>query len=245
MSTKIHGLVMNMPELIWGAHDVPLFGMSQDALLPQKGDEDIQPPLLPVLARGPTLPSQYFTYYLRKREKRYGFSTASLNNIATIHRRKKIVKDKSRKSELSWCVGLRIAHHDSSIEILGRWDPRDKHSISEIYDARKGFLTSVSFHMADFSEATIVESVTVEVTKAPWKFQPLDALSVVPMTPPDHRWNCGSAGDPPFSPGTRTFDCTQNSQVSSPNSFSRSWLGHSRSDNEFSEGRLVVHKSLR
>lgn len=213
---RVHGLVLNIPELIAGTHGAPILGVSQDTLPPGE-EEEIKPPLLQASVSGPTLPSPYFTCYLRKRQLRFGFSTASLNNVSTLHVRNRSVPSKSQKRR-SWCVGMCICHDDSSFEILGRWDPSDKQAISKIYDASEGYLKAVSFHMADYWKATIVKYVTVMVTDAPWESQPLpvDVSSLVPMDPPDHEWNCSSTGDPPFHPSTRTFDCTQGSQASSP-----------------------------
>lgn len=211
---RVHGLVLNIPELIAGTHGAPILGVSQDNLPPEEGEEEIKPPLLPAPASGPTLPSEYFTHYLRNRKRlRFGFSTASLNNVSTIYVRNKSILDKSRK-RMSWCVGMCICHEDSSIEILGRWDPRDKRSISKIYDASKGYLTSVSFRITNYYKATIVEYVTVVVTDAPGDSQPLALSSVVPMDPPEHLWNCFPADDASSNPSTRTFDCTQSSQAS-------------------------------
>lgn len=231
---------MNIPNCIWAGHVAPIFGVSQDAQTSQELDEEVQPPPLPVQVRGPTLPSPAFTYYLRKRGKRYGFSTASLNNIATIHVRKKNVP--SKRKSVSCCVGLRIVHHDSSIDILGRWDPRDKSSISKLYDASEGFLTRLSFHLTGFTKATIVEHITVEVTSNLWECQPMDPSLLVPANPPDHRWNCNPAQYPTSSTITRTFDCTRDSQVSNSNPCVRSHSS-SGSDDEFTAGCLVVYVS--
>lgn len=184
-SAKIHGLVITIPNCNWAGHVITMFGVSQDAQPLQELDKEVQPPLLPVHVRGPTLPSPAFTYYLRKRGKRYGFSTASLDNITTIYVRKKTVLSKSKS--VSWCVGLRIVRYDSSIDILGRWDPRDKSSISRIYDASDGFLTRLSFHLTTFTKATIVEHITIEVKDTLRECQPLDPSLLVPMDPPDHR----------------------------------------------------------
>lgn len=210
-SAKIHGLVMKVPHSTWAGHIIPMFGVSQDGLPSHEVGEEMHPPLLPVHVRGSTLPSPAFTYYLRKRDKRYGFSTASLDHIATIHVLKKALTSKSKL--LSWCVGLRIVHHDSSIDILGRWDPRDKNSISRLYDASEGFLTRISFTLTATSKATIVEHITVGVADTLWNCQSLDPSSLVSIDPPDHRWNC-SAPDQTSVRNTRTFDCTRSSQVS-------------------------------
>jgi hypothetical protein len=193
-----------------------MLGVSQDELNSEELNEEVKPPLLPVHVRGPTLPSPAFTYYLRKRKRRYGFSTASLNNIATIHVRKKPVLSRTLRG--SWCVGLRIVHHDSSIDILGRWDPRDKSSISRIYDTTKGFLTRLSFHLTTFTKATFVENITIEVKDTLREVQSLDASLFVPIEPPEHRWNCKSGQHPRSFKNTRVFDCTQDSQVRDYNS---------------------------
>lgn len=214
-SAKIHGLIINIPNCNWAGHISPMFGVSQDALPSQELDEKLQPPLLPVHIRGPTLPSPAFTYYLRTREKPYGFSTASLNNIATIHIRKKTVSSKTKI--IRWCVGMRIVHNDLSIDILGRWDPRDKSAILRIYDANEGFLTKLSFHLTTLAKRTIVERITVEVKDTLWESQSLDPSLLVPIDPPDHRWNCNPARYPKSLANTRTFDCTRDSQVSNFN----------------------------
>lgn len=214
-SAKIHGLVMDVRHCIRAGYINSMLGVSQDALLSQGLDEEMQPPLLPVHARGPTLPSPAFTHYLQKRKKRYGFSTASLDSIAALYVRKKTVL--SRTQSVDWCVGLRVVHHDSSVEILGRWDPRDKSSISKLYDTSEGFLTRLSFHLTTFTKATIVEHITVEVKDTLWECQSLDPSLLVPMDPPDYRWDCDPAQYPSSLTNTRTFDCTRDSQVSNSN----------------------------
>ncbi|KAJ0107604.1 hypothetical protein J7T55_007795 [Diaporthe amygdali] len=163
-------------------------------------DEAAKPPLLPIHAEGPTLPTLDFANHLRNQKTRYGFSTASLNDIATMHVRKKTIEAHSKR--VYGCAGLHIVHRDSSVEILGRWDPRDKACISKLYDASEGSLTRVTFHMGQAERATHVENITVGVTDNPWDCQPLDASLVVPMEPND----CGRDS------ATRTFDCTQDSQ---------------------------------
>ncbi|KAG8156322.1 hypothetical protein KVR01_013774 [Diaporthe batatas] len=209
-SAMIHGLVINITHCNWSGCIIPMFGVCQDGLPARELDDTVKPPLVPVHIRGPTLPSPSFTYHLRKRKKRYGFSTASLNNIATIHVRKRNVSFDSRR--VSWCVGLRIVHHDSTIDILGRWDPRQKMSISKLYDSDEGFLTRISFHLTEFTTRTIVEHITVGVADTLWDCQPLDPSSLVPMDPPDHSWRCNPAQYPTFPLKTRTFDCTEGSQ---------------------------------
>lgn len=202
--TKIHGLAFDIPKCCRGLNTIPFFGVSQDTSPAPDGDEAVKPPLLPIHAEGPTLPTLDFANHLRYQKTKYGFSTASLNDIATMHVRKKTIEAHSER--VYGCAGLHIVHRDSSVEILGRWDPRDKACISKLYDASEGSLTRVTFHMGQAERATHVENITVGVTDNPWDCQPLDASLVVPTEPDD----CERAS------ATRTFDCTQDSQVRSP-----------------------------
>lgn len=208
---KIHGLAFDVPEYAVHMKTIYGFGVSQDVSLQSDSDETDKPPLLPIHAKGPTLPTPEFTSYLRREKTGYGLSTASLNNITALHVRKKMVE-----TPTGWvrgCVGLQIVHLDSGIEILGRWDPRDKHSISKLYDSSEGILKTVTFHMVKIEREMHVENITVVVTDNPWDYQPMDSSTVVPMDPQNHPWD-GIDGE--FSTvltSTRIFDCSQGIQV--------------------------------
>ncbi|KAI7778154.1 hypothetical protein LA080_002580 [Diaporthe eres] len=204
-SAKIHGLAFDVPKYTCEMKTVYGFGVSQDATLQLGSDEADKPPLLPIHARGPTLPTPEFTNYLRREKTGFGLSTASLNNIKTLHVRKKMVETPT--GLVCGCVGLRIVHLDSSIETLGRWDPRDKHSISRLYDSSEGILKTVTFHMADVERATHVENITVGVTDSPW-----DSSMVVPVDPPNHPLDCSVGESSTALTNARTFDCSQGSQ---------------------------------
>lgn len=214
---KVHGLAIEVPMYARARKTIGQFGVSQETSPPTDGDVTDRPPPLPVWPRGATLPSPEFTNYLRQQKKGYGFSTASLDSVATLHVRHKIVHFRTKRAR--GCVGLRIAHHDSTVEILGRWDPRDKDSISKIYDSSEGILTRISFYMENIERAAHVERIIVGVTDNPLDVQPLDASFVVPMGPPDppnDSW--GARPDEyPTAKTTRTFDCSQVNQVSTPN----------------------------
>lgn len=208
---KVHGLAFDVPKYVCEMKTIYGFGVCQDASLQADSDEADKPPPLPIHARGPTLPSPNFTYYLRQEKTRYGLSTASLNNIATLYVRKKIIE--TLTGRVCGCAGLWIVHVDSSIEILGRWDPRDKHSISKLYDSSDGVLKTVTFHMAKAEMATHVQNITVGVTDNPWDYPPIDASLVVPINPPNHPWNCEPGEYPMTIINTRLFDCSQDNQV--------------------------------
>ncbi|KAG6364114.1 hypothetical protein INS49_005712 [Diaporthe citri] len=208
---KIHGLAFDVPEYTRYMKTICGFGVAQDACLESDSDETNKPPLLPIHARGPTLPTPEFINYLRREKTGYGLSTASLNNIKTLHVRKKMIQTPT--GLVCGCVGLRVLHLDSSIEILGRWDPRDKHSISKLYDSSEGILKTLTFHMAKIEREMHVENVTVGVTDNPWDYQPLDSSTVVPMDPPNHPWDSRDGGYSSVLTSARTFDCSQVSQV--------------------------------
>lgn len=188
------------------------FGVSQDASVQSDTEETDKPPLLPIHARGPTLPPPEFANYVRREKKGYGLSTASLNNITTLHMRMRTIR-----TPTAWvcgCAGLRIVHLDSSVEILGRWDPRDKQSISKLYDSSEGMLKTVTFHLARIERETHVENITVEVTNNPWDCQPLDSSMVDPTNPPSHSWDSKGGEFPEVLTCARMFDCSQAGQVS-------------------------------
>lgn len=216
---KVHGLAFEVPEYTRQTDTVSGIGVTQDissSLESMEGPKD-EPPRYPIHARGPTLPSPPFTVYLARIKPRtgYGFSTASMDNIATLHVWKK--KMPYRTGETYGCYGLRILHRDSTVEILGRWDPRDQQCISKIYDASEGALMTISFHLEPSGPAAFVEGITLEVTDNPLGYKSPEELSLVPMEPPDHAWDCDPYYNSTFLPTTRTFDCSQTSQVSQSN----------------------------
>lgn len=208
---KIHGLAFDVPGYTRKMKTIYGFGVAQDACLQSDSDETDKPPLLPIHASGPTLPTPEFTNYLRREKTGYGLSTASLNNIKTLHVRKKMIETPT--GCVYGCAGLRVLHLDSSIEILGRWDPRDKHSISKLYDSSECILNTVTFHMAKIEREIHVENITVGVTDNPWDYQPLDSSTVVPMDPPNYPWDSRVGESPPVLTSARIFDCSQGSQV--------------------------------
>lgn len=201
-----------MPKYTCEMKTVYGFGVSQDASLQLGSDEADKPPLLPIHARGPTLPTPEFTNYLRREKTGFGLSTASLNNIKTLHVRKKMVETPT--GLVCGCVGLRVVHLDSSIETLGRWDPRDKHSMSKLYDSSEGILKTVTFHLAKIEREMHVENITVGVTDNPWDYQPLDSSTVVPpLDPPDHPWDSKDGESLEVLISAKIFDCSQGIQV--------------------------------
>lgn len=213
-SAKVHGLAIEVPKGMGSSKLINGFGVSQNASPPPGGYEAINPPPFPIHAMGPTLPSLEFIDHLQTQALSYGLSTASLNNVSTLHVRRNVFNaDEERKCGFA---GLRVAHHDATVEILGRWDPRDKDSISKIYDSSEGILTRVSFHLANIGTSVHVENITVGVTDNPLDVRPLDESVVVPSDPPNYRWNSTPADHPTALTNTRTFDCSQINQVSMP-----------------------------
>lgn len=208
---KIHGLAFDVPRYSCNWKTIYGFGVCQDASFLPASNEADKPPPLPIHAKGPTLPSQNFTNYLRRNKTRYGLSTASLNDVSAIYVRKKMIKFPTGR--VCRYVGLQIIHFDSGVEILGQWDPRDKKSISTLYDSREGVLKTLAFHLADIQSDTYVESIIAGVTDSPWDHKPLDSSLVVPMDPPSHSWDSKVHEDPTM---TRIFDCSQENQVRKP-----------------------------
>lgn len=111
-------------------------------------------------------------------------------------------------------VGLQIIHSNSDVEILGQWDPRDKKSISKLYDSGEGVLKTLAFHLANNQSDTYVEGITAGITDNPWDHKPLDSSLVVPMDPPSHSWDSKHVREYPTM--TRIFDCSQDNQVRKP-----------------------------
>jgi len=211
---KIHGLAFDVPRYTHSMKTIYGFGVCQDASFLPDSDEADKPPPLPIHARGPTLPSPNFTNYLRWDKTRYCLSTASLDSIAALYVRKKMIE-----APAGWvhgCAGLQIIHFDSSVEILGRWDPRDTQSISKLYNSSEGILRTLAFHMANIERETHVESISIGVTDSPWDYEPLDLSLVVPMDPPNHPWDCNVREYPTVMTNTRIFDCSQENQVCQP-----------------------------
>lgn len=211
---KIHGLAFDVPRYTRSIKSIYGFGVCQDASFLPDSDEADKPPPLPIHATGPTLPTSNFTDYLRWNKTRYGLSTASLNDIAAIYVRKKMIEFPT-----GWIcryVGLQIIHFDLGVEILGQWDPRDKTPISKLYDSSEGILKTLTFHLANYQSDTYVESIAAGVTDNPWDDNPLDSSLVVPMDPPNHPWDCRVRDYPTTMGNTRIFDCSQENQVRKP-----------------------------
>lgn len=215
-SAKIHGLVFDVPRYNCNGKTIRGFGVCQDASLPLPSGTADKPPPLPISGTGPTIPSWNFTHGHR----RYHLSTASLDDIAALYVRRKMVGPAT--ASVQRCVGLQIVHLDSSTEILGRWDPRDRQSISKLYDSSEGVLKALAFQIFDrykergvYTRFTQVESISVEVTDMPWDYRPLDPSLIVPASPPDHASNCNHQTDvyPNEVTYTRMFDCSQRNQV--------------------------------
>lgn len=213
---EVYGLAFDVLSYTCKMKTIRDFGVCQDASIQPDIDEVDKPPRLPIHPNGPTLPTPSFLNYLRQLKTTYCLSTASLNDIATLHVRKKMIWMYTGIGWVCGCTGLRIVHLDSSIEILGRWDPRDKHSISRLYDSSQGALMTVTFHMAYGERSRYVENITIGVTDNPWDYQPPDPSLVVPTDPPSHPWNCELGEYPTALTDTRIFDCSQGSQVCTP-----------------------------
>lgn len=215
--SKILGLVFSIPHsALRGCCIAANLGVSQTTSYPPDDNQVLKPPPLPIQAKGPTLPSPSFLTYLYRAKHTCTFSAASLDNIATLHVRKKKIRI-SYLEPVVRCCGLRIVHLDKTIETIGQWDPRDTESISKIYDASEGLLMRLTFHMENADRLRYVENITVEVADNPRDYQPLDGTSLVLIDPPTRRW--GKPGDercyvPEIQSNTRTFDCTQSGQVS-------------------------------
>lgn len=166
---KIHGLAFDVPEYVKGDeienHFISGFGVCQDTSLPLT-EEKIQPPLLPIYPGGPTLPSPSSTPDFRLDSFAPCLSTASLDNIATLHVRKG-TRRTSRVIKNMVC-GLRLVHHDSTVETLGRWDPRDTASAFKLYDASEGCLRTLN-RLTVFWRILLLGSRTVHGTSTLWK----------------------------------------------------------------------------
>lgn len=213
-AAKVHGLTIEVPEYARSWKVIHRFGVSQDGSLPPGDQETVSPPPLPIHTRGPTILSPELYRHLLKERTGHGLSTASLDSIATLHVRKKILIIHNKR--MSGCVGLRIAHHNSIVEILGRWDPHNRRSISRIYTSSEGFLTRISFHLATIGKAAHVENITLGVVNNPLDVQPLDSLSVVPAEPENHPWDSDTGPNSEGQTKMRTFDCSEVGQVSLP-----------------------------
>lgn len=213
-AAKVHGLTIEVPEYARSWRVIHRFGVSQDGSLPPDDQEAVMPPPLPIHKRGPRMLSPAFYSHLVKERTGYGLSTASLDSIATLHVRKKILT--IHNTRVSGCVGLRVAHHDSTVEILGRWDPCDRRSISRIYNSSEGFLTRISFHLTTIGKAAHLENITLGVSDNPLHVQPLNSLSAVPAEPERRPWDSNTDRHSGSRTTTRTFDCSQVGQVSLP-----------------------------
>lgn len=216
-SAKVHGLCFDVPKNTGQAASDIMdgVGVCQETLLPADGSEALKPPLLPFYLTGTTIPGIHFSFYLRCEKDVAAFSAASINDVAALYVRKRAMAyGTATRGKGYRCYGLYVVHHDSTVDVLGRWDPRDEESISQLYDASQASLMRLTFHLEQFRMSAIVENITVEVTDNPSNFQPRDDSTIVSNDPHDHE--CGET--PEYDCEylkTLTFDCTRSDQASS------------------------------
>lgn len=208
---KIRGLCFDVPKNTGYINNImEEIGICQETSIPADDGEALKPPPLPIHADGPTIPSESFCFYLRRIKSSAALSVASINDVAAIYVRKRalIVKE----GTLYRCYGLYIVHHDSNVEVLGRWDPRDEKCISKLYDESQGSLMRLKFHLKPIARMYIVDNITVEVTDNPCDFWPRNDSTLVSNDPYDHDvFEKPRAGYEHLE--TSTFDCTQSNQV--------------------------------